>query len=156
MVNKQGFSLSPDILELLNGKKLIDKQHEAFMLLTVSEDGWPHTAMISVGEIVAVNPQELRLGLWKGTSTTANITRTKKATVVLVFNGKAHYIRISLEKLQELSATSHPRVRFLAKVVSFREDVAKYADISSGVKIELKNSSEVVERWEQTIEDLLK
>lgn len=127
--------------------------HEAMMLLTVSEDGWPHTAMISVGEIVAMSRRE---GLWPDTSTTSNVIRTNKATFVLFFKGKAHYIRLSLKKLEVLPAVRYQRERFSAKIVSVREDVAKYADITSGIKIELKNPKEVVERWKQTIEDLLR
>ncbi|KHD86670.1 pyridoxamine 5'-phosphate oxidase family protein [Heyndrickxia ginsengihumi] len=147
--------LATDVYELLNGKEIVNKQHEAMMLLTVSEDGWPHTAMISVGEIVALNRSELRLGLWPDTSTTKNIIRTKKATLVLFYKGKAHYIRLSLEKLRELAETPYKRERFAARITWLREDIAKYADITSGVTIELKNSEEVIERWNRTIEDLL-
>ncbi|CAH0173874.1 hypothetical protein SRABI96_01262 [Peribacillus sp. Bi96] len=149
-----GMEMSEEVFDLLNGKELADKQHEAMMLLTVSEAGWPHTAMISVGEIVAISSKELRIGLWPETSTTANIIRTHKATLVLFWKGKAHYIRLSLVRLKELPTARYQRERFLAKVVSAREDVAKYADITSGIKIKLKNSKEVVERWDQTIEDM--
>ncbi|TDL91726.1 pyridoxamine 5'-phosphate oxidase family protein [Vibrio vulnificus] len=149
-----GMEMSEEVFDLLNGKELADKQHEAMMLLTVSEDGWPHTAMISVGEIVAISSKELRIGLWPATSTTANIIRTHKATLVLFWKGKAHYIRLSIERLKELPTARYQRERMLAKVVSTREDVAKYADITSGIKIKLKNSKEVVERWDQTIEDM--
>lgn len=152
----RGIELSTDVYELLNGQDLTEKQHEAMMLLTVSEDGWPHTAMISVGEIVAMNPQNLRIGLWKSTSTTANIIRTNKATLVLFYKGKAHYIRLSLERIEELHDARYPRERFSATIISAREDVAKYADITSGIKIELKDAKEVVERWSHTIEDILR
>lgn len=157
MVKKMDrIELSTDVYELLNGQELTDKQHEAMMLLTVSEDGWPHTAMVSVGEIVATSRRKLRVGLWPDTSTTANIIRTNKATLVLFFKGKAHYIRLSLVRLEELPTARYQRERFSAKIVSAREDVAKYADITSGIKIELKNSKEVVERWSQTIVDILR
>jgi hypothetical protein len=148
--------LSLDVYELLNGQDLNEKQHDAMMLLTVNEDGWPHTAMISVGEIVAINRRELRIGLWKDTSTTANIIRTNKATLVLIYKGKAHYIRLSLERLGELSTARYPRERFSAKVIWAREDVAKYADITSGIKIKLKDADEVIDRWCQTIEEILR
>ncbi|MGR6342240.1 pyridoxamine 5'-phosphate oxidase family protein [Priestia megaterium] len=138
--------MSIEVYEWLNGQDLKKKQHEVMMLLTVGEDGWPHTAMISVGEIIAMNRNELRIGLWPNTSTTANIIRTSKAILVLIYKGKAHYIRLSLERLEELSTTRYPRERFSAKVISVREDVAKYADITSGIKIELKNNKEVIER----------
>lgn len=148
--------LSAPIFEFLNGKNLNEKRREAMMLLTVTEDGWPHTAMISVGEMVGVNQEELRIGLWQNTETSKNIVRTKKATVNFFYNGKAIYIELSLEKLDPLKNTEYPRDRFSAKIISFREDMAKYADIISGVQIELKMPEEVIRRWEQTVEDLLK
>ncbi len=154
-MNDTETEMSIEVYELLNGKELTDKQHEAMMLLTVSEDGWPHTAMISVGEIVALNRRELRIGLWPRTSTTANIIRTNKATLVFFYQGKAHYIRLLLKRLPELPSAHYERVRFSAKVVSVRADMAKYADITSGIKIELKNANEVIERWSQTIEEIL-
>ncbi|MEF2094623.1 pyridoxamine 5'-phosphate oxidase family protein [Bacillus sp. CFBP9009] len=144
-----------EIFDLLNGKELVDKQHEAMMLLTISEEGWPHTAMISVGEIVAVSRTELRIGLWPDTSTTANVIRTHKATLVLFWKGKAQYIRLSLERLKELPYVQYKRVRFHAQIVEAREDMAKYAEIRSGIKIDLKNPKAVVERWSETIGDLL-
>jgi hypothetical protein len=150
-----GLEMPEEIFDLLNGKELVDKQHEAMMLLTISEEGWPHTAMISVGEIVAVSRKELRIGLWPDTSTTANVIRTHKATLVLFWKGKAHYIRLSLERLKELPNIQYKRVRFHAQIVEAREDMAKYAEIASGIKIDLKKPKEVVERWSETIEDLL-
>jgi hypothetical protein len=111
--------------------------------------------MISVGEIVAISRKELRIGLWPDTSTTANVIRTHKATLVLFWKGKAHYIRLSLERLKELPNIQYKRVRFHAQIVEAREDMAKYAEIRSGIKIDLKNPKEVVERWSVTIEDLL-
>lgn len=68
--------LSNELFQLLNGQKLAAKRREAMMLQTVTEDGWPHTAMISAGEILALNDTDVRLALWQGTTTTANITRT--------------------------------------------------------------------------------
>lgn len=150
-----GMEMPEEIFDLLNGKELVDKQHEAMMLLTISEEGWPHTAMISVGEIVAVSRTELRIGLWPDTSTTANVIRTHKATLVLFWKGKAQYIRLSLERLKELPYVQYKRVRFHAQIVEAREDMAKYAEIRSGIKIDLKNPKAVVERWSETIGDLL-
>lgn len=148
--------LSTEVFELLNGVDLSKKQHEAMMLMTVGEDGWPHNAMISVGEIVALDSRELRIGLWPNTSTTTNIIRTNKATLVLVYQGKVHYIRLCLRRLKETPNSSYKRERFSAQIVLAREDVAKYAKITSGIKIELLNEKEVVERWKQTIEDIIK
>jgi hypothetical protein len=147
--------MSVDVFDLLNGEDLVSKQGEAMMLVTVSEDGWSNTAMISVGEIVAISKSDLRLGLWPTTTTTRNIIRTGKATLILIYNGKVHYIRLLLERIEVLPAAHYERERFAARIVSFREDVAQYAEITSGIQIALNSPVEVVERWKQTVKDLL-
>lgn len=147
--------LSAELYELINGQDLIKKQHEVMMLLTVGKDRWPHNAMISVGEIIALNQQDIRIGLWPNTATTANIIRDQKATLVVVLKGTVHYINLSLERLEELPNPLHKRERFTAKITSIREDIAKYADITSGIKIKLKNDVEVIRRWKQTLKELL-
>lgn len=81
--------IGKELFTLLNGKELEHKQQEAMMLLTVTEDQWPHIAMISVGEIVALDEKNLRLALWPGTTTTGNMIRTGKATLA-VFTGERH------------------------------------------------------------------
>lgn len=149
-------SLSDEVYELLNGQHLWKKQHEAMMLLTVNEEGWPHTAMVSVGEIVATDRGEVRLGLWKGTVTTTNLIRTGKATLVLIYKGKAVYIQLQAEVLEELPDAAHPRERFKAQIISFREDLAKYAEITSGITIQLNDAEEVIERWQQTVQELIR
>jgi hypothetical protein len=146
--------ISKSLYQLLNGENLGTKQHEAIMLLTITEDFWPHIAMISVGEIVAQDCTKLRLLLWPNTTTTHNILRTNQATIVVFFAGKSHYIRLSLRRLTTLSNAMHKRERFSAGVVSVREDTAKYADITSGVKINLKDSNTVIKRWYDTIAEL--
>jgi hypothetical protein len=146
--------LTLEVLELLNGKNLDNKQHEAFMLLTIDEENWPHTAMISVGEIVAKNAQEVYLGLWPETTTTKNIIRSKKATLVFFFQGKAYYIKLSLKQLPLLHHAKYKRERFIGKVENIREDRAKYASITSGVQINLNNPEEVIQRWEETINEI--
>lgn len=147
--------LSPHLYSLLNGTDLPDKQHVAFMLLTVTEQNWPHTAMISAGEIVALNPSTLRLGLWENTVTTRNMTRTGQAMLVVISGQAACYIRLSLMRLPDLAKAKHPRTRFEAKVAECREDIAQYADIISGVQIRLKEPETVLQRWEETIEELI-
>ncbi|MNJ50245.1 hypothetical protein [Paenibacillus bouchesdurhonensis] len=148
-------ALSPHLYTLFNGQNLSEKQHEAFMLLTVTEQNWPHTAMLSAGEIIALSPTLLRLGLWENTMTTRNMIRTGQATLVAFYNETACYIQLELSKLPDLPVAKHPRSRFSAKVVACREDRAKYADIISGVQIQLKEPVEVLARWEETILELL-
>jgi hypothetical protein len=144
------------VRELFNGRDLAAKQHEAFLLLTVSEDHWPHAAMVGVGEVVATGLGTLRLALWPGTKTTTNILRTGKATLVLVWEGQAHYVYLTLQRLPQLADSPHPRERFAGDVTHVKTDHANYADLTSGVRIELKEPAPVLKRWQETIEDLLR
>lgn len=146
--------LSKNVYEFLNGKELEAKQHDAMLLQTVSEDGWPHTAMISVGEVVAISSSRLRFALWKDTTTVKNILRTKKASLILVHEGVGVYTQLEMEKLPDLTDTPHPRDRFEGKIVSIKEDTAGYADLTSGITFQIKEDN-IIERWEQTIKDML-
>ncbi|MFB5760945.1 pyridoxamine 5'-phosphate oxidase family protein [Paenibacillus medicaginis] len=148
--------LSKELFGLLDGSRLESKQGEAMMLLTVTDDHWPHVAMISAGEIVALNRRQLRLALWSGTTTTGNVIRTGKATLAAFADGRAYYVRLLLEQLPELPDAEYPRARFTATVASSRADTAKYADILTGVTIRLKNPAEVLKRWEKTHEELMR
>lgn len=153
MQHLHGSELSDDLFELLNGEHLERKQHEAMFLMTVTEDGWPHNAMVSVGEIVALDKKTLRIALWPGTNTTQNCIRSGKAVLVAVYKGKVNYVRLSLHRIGILEGAKHPLERFSAAVESFKEDQAKYADITSGIQIRLKHEGEVLERWNETVKE---
>jgi hypothetical protein len=148
--------ISEELFRLLDGSRLESKQGDTMMLLTVTEDYWPHVAMISAGEILALDRQQLRLALWPGTTTTGNMIRTSKATLAAFIDGKAHYVRLLLDQLPELPDAEYPRARFTATVAGSRTDTAKYADIMTGVTIRLKNPAEVLKRWEKTLEELIR
>ncbi|MFB5674113.1 pyridoxamine 5'-phosphate oxidase family protein [Paenibacillus terreus] len=148
--------MSEELFRLLDGSRMVSKQGDAMMLLTVTEDHWPHVAMISAGEILALDRQQLRLALWPGTTTTGNMIRTGKATLAAFIGGRAHYVRLLLDQLPELPDAEYPRARFTATVAASRTDTAKYADILTGVTIRLKNPAEVLKRWEKTHKELLR
>lgn len=146
--------LDPKWTQWFNGQDLEQKQHEAMQLLTVSEDGWTHQAMISMGEVIAVTPNLLRLALWPGTQTSMNMSRTGKATLIAVHQKCLLSIRLDVTSLPQLMEAVHPRDRFEAKVLNVRVDHAPYAEITSGIKFQLKDESGTITRWRETIEEL--
>ncbi|MCY7865617.1 pyridoxamine 5'-phosphate oxidase family protein [Bacillus spizizenii] len=146
--------MSDRLFELLDGNRLNEKQHEAFVLQTVAEDGWPHAAMISAGEIIALSRTDIRIALWKNTATAANILRTGKAQFTAWWKGAAHYVKLQCEPLPPLTEAEYDRDRFACRIVSMKEDVAKYAGLTSGVRIQLHSPEEVLNRWEKTLEEL--
>lgn len=148
-------SLSPALLELFSGQQLHEKQQLAMPLLTVNEDGYPHQAMVSVGEVIATDSEHLRLALWEGTTTTGNITRTEQALLTFVWQGVSYALRLSLMPLPALPHATYARARFVATIEHIREDTAKYATLTSGITIELHQADDVLERWQQTLQELL-
>ncbi|WCT55526.1 pyridoxamine 5'-phosphate oxidase family protein [Paenibacillus kyungheensis] len=148
-------TLSSVLLELFNGQHLQSKQQLAMPLLTVNEDGYPHQAMVSVGEVIATDSNHLRLALWEGTTTTGNIIRTGQALLTLVWQGVSYALRLSLTPLPALPEATYARARFVATIEHIREDTAKYATLTSGITIELHQAENVLERWQHTLQELL-
>lgn len=146
--------LSPELMWWFDGQHLQDKKNEAMQLLTVSEDAWPHQAMVSVGELVAISPTVLRLALWSGTQTSMNMERTGKATLIAIVDHQLLYIRLALRPLPPLIESVHPRDRYEGKITSIRVDHAPYADITSGITYQLKDEPGTLKRWEETIAEL--
>lgn len=89
--------LAPDQLpqrvqELFDGEDLADDFGLAYELATVDDDGWPRVAMLSHGEILAVDPQRLRFALWTNTNTGKNLTSGRPGLLSVVTPGFVCYI----------------------------------------------------------------
>ncbi|MCP1134713.1 pyridoxamine 5'-phosphate oxidase family protein [Paenibacillus polysaccharolyticus] len=148
--------LDAELLEWLGGSDLESKQHEAMQLLTVTGGQWPHLAMISMGEVIAISPDCLRLALWQGTQTSMNMMETGKATLIAVHGQRILHIRLEVRLLPELGDTIHPRDRYECNILHIRIDQAPYAEITSGITFQLKDQTGALARWNATIEDLRK
>jgi len=147
-------TLTPSLMQLLNGQELHSKQHLAMPLLTIGEDGYPHQAMVSAGEVLMLDEQHVRLALWQGTTTTGNLLRSGKGMLTFVWEGVSYALRLSCTPLPELTDAVYPRARFEAVVEHVREDTAKYAELTSGITIRLLQPDDVISRWEETLAEL--
>ncbi|RIN29399.1 pyridoxamine 5'-phosphate oxidase family protein [Staphylococcus succinus] len=148
-------NLPKEIIELLNGQDLEDKKHLVMMLQSITAEGYPHTAMVSVGEIVAIDSDNIRIALWPDTQTAQRLVETGKGSLVIVYAKKIYYIELDLSVLPGLNNEIYCRLRFEASVKTVKEDKAKYAEIISGVSIQLYDAENVVERWKVTVKELL-
>lgn len=81
-------NLPKEIIELLNGQDLEDKKHLVMMLQSITAEGYPHTAMVSVGEIVAIDSDNIRIALWPDTQTAQRLVETGKGSLVIVYAKK--------------------------------------------------------------------
>jgi hypothetical protein len=137
---------------LLDGSDLARWVGETILLLTSTPDGWPHVAMLSVGEVLLLDAQRLSLALWPGSTATANLTQSGRATLALVHNQAGYYVRVSSQRQDDLAVPeTSGYASFSLQVVDVQEDVAPYATLTSGVTYELKDAASTVARWERTV-----
>ena len=134
--------------ELLESDDLAAAEGFTMLLVTTTEDGWPHMAMVSVGEVVPVDePQSLRLALWPGSTATRNVTPSGRAMLAAVVGGTL---------LAQARARAHGRggdaarrhARALRGAGGRRERrEAPYAVLESGVRFRLKDPADTRARW---------
>src|ERR1700751_4548701 len=67
------------------------------LVLSQLEAGWPHLAMVSVGELVVAADGRLALALWPTSTCAANLARTGRATLAMVTGGLAFSLRCHVE-----------------------------------------------------------
>ncbi len=143
-----GNEIPEAIRPLLNGDAPETNDGLTFLLLTTTVDHWPHVAMLSVGEILATRPRDLRLALWPTSTATANLTRSGQATLALVHAGAGYSLRCSANRRADVTVDEISQFAcFRLRVEEALLDVAPYAELTSGVRFRLKNPADVLPRW---------
>jgi hypothetical protein len=143
--------IPPALLPLVDGHDLAAAAGHTFLLLTARDGGHPHAALLSAGEVLAVDGR-LRLALWPGSTTTANLTATGRATLLAVLPPSTYHLRLDARRLPDLSVRGKPRACFEAEVVESRDDVVAYATVTSGVRFELVDREATLEAWQATLD----
>jgi hypothetical protein len=150
-----GKHLPDSVSGLLDGSELAPREGLTFLLLTSDEEGWPQVAMLSVGELVAVTPDTLHAGLWLHSGTSRNLTRSGRATLVVIADGNAYYIHVNATRGEDLQLGADGRLAyFVLHVDDVQEDSADYARLTSGISFKLKSPEQVVPRWQHTVDAL--
>ena len=120
------------------------------LLLTVRADGFPHVAMLSCGEVVALGECRVALALWPSSTAAGNLARTGCATLAAVVDGVSWSLRLEGEEAGVVETPLAGRLRrFDLGVVAAASDEAPYAVLESGVTFRLKDPEAVLPRWAQ-------
>jgi len=138
------------IVREFDGDHLEVRQADAVRLSTVSEDGWPHAAQLSAGEILAVNAATLLIAIWPDSNTTRNLARDGRLTLSLVHDGALLEIRARAHALAQRQTSLELSV-FRVEIESVTEHRAKYAEVLSGVTFRLYEPAQVLARWREQI-----
>ena len=138
------------ILSFLDGNNLPSKPTTAIRLSTVNEEGWSHASLLSVGEVLALPNARIRFAISPRSSTTANLLRDGRVTMVVPFEKGVCEMRMRSQQInREIEGV--PLTFFEAHVESIRHLVAAYADVVSGETFSLHEPQAVFERWDRQI-----
>lgn len=143
--------LPADLAAALDGRRLAERVGDTYLLLTTSEEGWPHVAMLSAGEVLAVGGSSLRLGLWPGTRSTENLRRAGRGLLMAVLPPATYYVRLRVTPLGEAMVEDRSLAAFEAAVAEVLEDVVGYARVTGAIRFELVDPPRVLAHWEAAI-----
>ena len=155
MSRSLGNALPGAVVTMLDGTALREKSHLVYLLLTLDADGYPRPAMVSVGELLARGPSELRLALYSSSSTTGNLRRSGRLTLALAEGGVGYYVRATARELAVMDPDLAGLAAFDVVVDEVLEDGEPIAEVTSGFTMRLTgDGSRVVSMWEATISAL--
>jgi hypothetical protein len=155
MPRSVGDQLPDSVRLLLDGSDLAGREGLTFLLLTTDDDGWPHLAMLSVGELLSTDSRTLHAGLWLHSSTSKSLGDHRRAMLAIVTNGTAYYIQVEAIRGPDLDRGPDGRLaHFVLHIRDVQEDSAEYATLTSGVTFVLKEPERVVPRWQHTVDAL--
>jgi hypothetical protein len=138
-----------EIARYLDGADLLAKS-QALRLSTIDGAGWPHAALLSAGDVVAMPSGRIRFALFPQSVTTANLTRDGRLTLSLSRDGGMCELKLRAHRLQR-SAPDVPLVFFEAEVETVRHHKAPYAAVTQGITFSLHDPHAVLPRWTRQI-----
>ena len=137
------------VAQYLNGEDLLSKM-QALRLSTLDAAGWPHAALLSAGDMLALPNGRIRFALFPQSSMAANLLRDGRLTLTLVLAGKICELRGRVQRLQQ-TTPEVPLACLEMQVESVREHMAPYADVTTGITFALHDPPTVLDRWRQQI-----
>ena len=135
-----GPKLPDDLFDRMNAEHLDEHLSKVVLLITVDEGGWPYAAILSYLEVIAPDRSTLRLAPWNNSTTTANLRRNGKVTLLVVEEGMAYYIQgTATELLREMEGfpgMAKVNVQIESILQDNALDYEGSARISTGIRFE--------------------
>jgi len=117
----------------------------------VDRGGWPRVALLSLGEVLALNPATVRLALWPHSHSVSNLRASGRAALAWVQDGGAYTAQLYLREGPTLPGPP-ARAVFEGRVVGGRRDEVPYARLTSGITFELVEPAQVMAGWQATLD----
>ncbi|WP_323494109.1 pyridoxamine 5'-phosphate oxidase family protein [Sphingomonas sp. 10B4] len=142
-------ALPQAIVDYLDGSKLNERVGEAISVTTIDADGCPHGSLLSVGEILAIDAQHLKIAVWAESTTARNLARDGRISLTLALDGGLWEVLLDAKP-----ASGEALAMFTATVRKVRTHKVEYADVLTSVTYRLHDQAGVMARWERQIADL--
>ena len=146
-----GDRLPPGFLATFDGSSLATKVGLGYLLLTADADGSPRPCMLSPGEILATDERHVRLALWAGSHTSANLAREASNLLCYVAKGSVLYVRgrpRALGRIEHLGVDC-----FEVEVSSVESDDHPGMPVVDTIRFELTGPTlaDVAAEWQERI-----
>lgn len=141
--------LPPELLRALDDERLDATDHSAYLLVTTDPGGEPRISMLSAGEVIACDEQSLRVALWQGTRTAANLARGGTALFGMVVPGRVVYVRTEPSRL--LVPEAADLECFELTVTGVKSDMHAGMPVTSGItfRVEERDRAATVAAWQR-------
>ena len=155
MSRSLGNELPEALLALLDGQDLGARADLVLLLTTVDPRGYPHPAMLSVGEVLAPDPRTLRLALYRNSATSNHLRRAGAFSIALAHGGLGYYVKATAREVAERPAELARLAVFEAPVDEVLEDGDPIAEVTSGFTIRLTaDRDRILAHWERQVAGL--
>ncbi|PWT83780.1 MAG: hypothetical protein C5B44_00065 [Acidobacteria bacterium] len=160
MSKSLGDHLNDDLCRRLSGENLQPSADKVVLLATVDDRGRPHPAMLSYFEVVARDCCNIRMATYKSSRTTENIRRNGKATISVIDERVAYYIKGSVRELKREMRCAPQNSKLNLRVEAVLADAANEefepgAYVSSGVTYHSPIRNEQLMKAREIINELL-
>jgi len=137
-----------------NGRELEKKFGDTYLLLTADPDGTPRPCMLSAGEVLSLGDRTIRLALWTGSHTVANLARGARCVICFVAPVTVLYIkgiprRLALRPEAGLEY-------FEIRVERVDSDVHVGMPVTQGIRFtsEAEPKDSVIKAWQKILNEL--
>ena len=135
----------PEWLKQFDGSSMNRTPYRAAVLASVDDEGWPHLAYLSAGEILAQDGG-ISIALWPKSGTTANIARDGRAVLHAAWQNVVWEARLAL--IPRPGQGDAGLAIFDGTIGETRRNAAPYADVLDMILFNLHDPASTLSRWE--------
>jgi len=154
-----GDALPDDLFDALSGRDLAAVADRVVVVSTVDDRGFPHPALLSYFEVVAIDRRRIRLATYAESRTTRHATRDGKVTLVFVDAEFVYYVKGAVRQLAASMRATPYNAKLDMQVTDVLRDAPDPvrepgAHIASGIRYVNPQRSAELARAEHVIAEL--